>query len=66
VSLLIVQVAIGAPVGSAISTWWVSRWVSTPTTASTSSASMGTGPVPSLEWVKDGTGLGESHRAAHL
>src|SRR3954453_14689236 len=37
---------IGAPLGRAISTWWVSRWVSTPTTASTSSASMGTGLVP--------------------
>ena len=34
-----------SPVGSAISTSWVSRWVSTPTTASTSSASMGTGLV---------------------
>ena len=31
--------------GWAISTSWVSRWVSTPTTASTSSASMGTGLV---------------------
>src|SRR6478609_3225719 len=40
--------AIGAPLGRAISTWWVSRWVSTPTTASRSSASMGTGLVPSF------------------
>src|SRR4051812_3662874 len=32
-------------VGEAISASWVSRWVSTPTTASTTSASMGTGLV---------------------
>src|SRR4051794_19418278 len=37
--------AIGTPFGEAISTSWVSRWVSTPTTASTTSASIGTGLV---------------------
>jgi hypothetical protein len=40
-SLLIFRDPIGAPVGSAISTSWVSRWVSTPMTASTSSANIG-------------------------
>jgi hypothetical protein len=43
---LIFRVPIGVPVGSAISTSWVSRSVSTPTTAPTSSASKGTGLVP--------------------
>ena len=51
------QAAIGAPLGRAISTWWVSRWVSTPTTASRSSASMGTGLVPSV-----GSGSNGRHR----
>src|SRR5450631_3396355 len=44
-SLLIFKVAMGVPVASAISASWVSRWVSTPMTASTSSAKLGTGLV---------------------
>src|SRR6185437_11986358 len=60
-----VVTAIGAPLGRAISTWWVSRWVSTPTTASMRSASMGTGVLLSGSG-HVGTGPGSSHRVAYL
>ena len=55
----------GSPVGRAISTWWVSRWVSTPTTASTRSASMGTGVLLSGSG-HVGTGPGSGHHVAYL
>src|SRR4029450_6262553 len=63
-SLLILRVPIAMPVGSAISTSWESRWVSTPTTASTGSANMGTGLVlPAGSGSTVGTGLGRGHRS---